>query len=280
VAKVPGANPPIHPTIIASIKYSRGNHVHVRPLAAPCDWVSAYPPDIQTRELSATCLEGYIDLSGTSSFVASESSADTQIGTTTRLERLLERVGPHPTWDSKPRLVSDPGMSWCHSNFEVNQTFPRWIINFLVQPVQTCAVEEMIISSSGKNTVQQLTMEERKSSVIVPIVATALSNSRTFMRVVVLKLLARQMFQLLVERLSHLPNRRIFYMSFLQTSSLEVDQMWAFQRLYVECMNTDDILVAQPEHILSFKLMGIECMCYTKSSPDRNVANALMEAQR
>ena len=33
--------------------------------------------------LGKCCLEGYIDLSGTSSFVASESSADTQIGTTT-----------------------------------------------------------------------------------------------------------------------------------------------------------------------------------------------------
>ncbi|KAK0446443.1 uncharacterized protein EV420DRAFT_1570635 [Desarmillaria tabescens] len=57
-------------------------------------------------------------------------------------------------------------------------------------------------------------MGEGKSSVIIPMAAAALAQGKALVRVVVLKPLTNQMFQLLVERLSGLLNRRIFYMPF------------------------------------------------------------------
>jgi Protein of unknown function (DUF3638) len=61
--------------------------------------------------------------------------------------------------------------------------------------------------SSNQNTVHQLNMGEGKSSVIVPMISTALADGRIFVRVVVLKSLSSQMFRLLVDRLSGLLNR-------------------------------------------------------------------------
>ena len=57
-------------------------------------------------------------------------------------------------------------------------------------------------------------MGEGKSSVIVPLVASTLADGSKLVRVVTLKPLSNQMFQLLVTRLSGLANRPIFYLPF------------------------------------------------------------------
>ncbi|ETW75527.1 hypothetical protein HETIRDRAFT_331204 [Heterobasidion irregulare TC 32-1] len=79
----------------------------------------------------------------------------------------------------------------------------------------------MIAPSSGQSAVIQLNMGEGKSCVIVPMTAVALANGRSPVRVVVLKSLASQMFQLLVERLCGLTNRRIFYMPFSRNVNVD-----------------------------------------------------------
>jgi hypothetical protein len=151
--------------------------------------------------------------------------------------------------------------------------------NFLVRPVQIQVAQEMICPTSKCNTALQLNMGEGKSSVIVPIVAATLSDGQKFVRVIVLKALATQMFQLLVERLCGLPNRRIFYMPFSRAATLTGRQVRLIQDLHTECMRVGGILVAQPEHILSFKLMGIDCMFHDTSTVGSGVANALLESQ-
>ncbi len=118
----------------------------------------------------------------------------------------------------------------------------------------------MITPSSRKNTVLQLNMGEGKSHVIVPLVAAALADSRRLVRVVVLKPLAKQMFQLLVERLCGLPNRRIFYLPFSRDVNVKAssETTQRIRGLFEECARVGGILVAQPEHILSFRLMVID----------------------
>jgi hypothetical protein len=63
-------------------------------------------------------------------------------------------------------------------------------------------------------------MGEGKSSVIVPLVASTLAEGSNLVRVVTLKPLSNQMFQILVSRLSGLANRPIFYLPFLGVSAL------------------------------------------------------------
>lgn len=117
---------------------------------------------------------------------------------------------------------------------------------------------EMISPSSGDNTALQLHMGEGKSSVIVPICCTALADGDKLVRVIVLKPLAVQMFQLLVERLGGLTNRRIFYLPFSRSLPITSEHANTIQSLLEECKDVGGILVAQPDHILSFKLMTVE----------------------
>jgi hypothetical protein len=117
----------------------------------------------------------------------------------------------------------------------------------------------MIDPKSGRNAVLQLNMGEGKSSVIVPMVATALADGKKLARVVVLKPLAVQMFDLLIQRVSGLVNRRVFFFPF--SRSVTVDGVCAqrLRDLFELCVRERGIWLAQPEHILSFKLMGIDC---------------------
>ena len=127
-----------------------------------------------------------------------------------------------------------------------------------MRQVQVEIASEMIKPPSNKNTALQLNMGEGKSSVIVPIVAATLADGKKLARVVVLKALSRQMFELLVQRLSYLCNRRVYYVPFSRHLPIGYEEMGTLQQIYHECMNLGGILVAQPEHILSLKLMAVD----------------------
>lgn len=107
-------------------------------------------------------------------------------------------------------------------------------------------------------------MGEGKSSVIVPLIAASLADTKQLVRVIVLKPLWRQMFHLLVNRLSRLVDRRIYYLPFGRHIQVDSTKSKQLQELYAECMREGGILLAQPEHILSFKLMGIDQLISAK----------------
>ncbi|THU82236.1 hypothetical protein K435DRAFT_844470 [Dendrothele bispora CBS 962.96] len=129
---------------------------------------------------------------------------------------------------------------------------------FLARDIQVDVAQEMMNPSNSANSVLQLNMGEGKSSVIVPMIASSLADGRKLVRVVVLKALCAQMFQLLVDRVSGLANRRVFYMPFARHLKVDKPMIETVQSLYEECMRRGGILVIQPEHLLSFRLMGID----------------------
>ncbi|KAG2366240.1 hypothetical protein BDR07DRAFT_1480293 [Suillus spraguei] len=144
-----------------------------------------------------------------------------------------------------------------------SELYPDWLLiqiesHFLARPVQLKVAREMMSPSSRENTSLQLNMGEGKSYVIVPLAAAALSDGHKLVRVIVLKSLSAQMFQLLVERLSGLAQRRIFYVPFSPTLSVNSSQVKMYRDLMQECMKTKGILVVQPDHILSFQLMAVD----------------------
>lgn len=136
----------------------------------------------------------------------------------------------------------------------------------------------MITPSSGSNAVLQLNMGEGKSSVIVPLVAVALADSHKLVRIVVLEPLAGQMFHLLVERISGLTNRRIFYLPFSRDVKMDAQQIQHIRSLFEECARVQGVLVAQPKHILSFQLKVIDRMLSSGPRLD-NVAQELQKVQ-
>ena len=123
---------------------------------------------------------------------------------------------------------------------------------------------EIMFPQSGENTVMQVNMGEGKSSVIIPIAAAALADGKQLVRVIVPKSLTVQMFDLLVARLGGLTNRPIYHLPFSRTPeydsagrviSLQIDDL---HQLMSQCMAERGILLVQPEHVVSLKLMSVE----------------------
>jgi hypothetical protein len=138
----------------------------------------------------------------------------------------------------------------------------------------------MIQPSAPGSTIMQLNMGEGKSSVIIPMVVTAVANGQRFARVIVLKALSAQMFHLLVARLGGLVNRRVYYMPFSRqvdlSSSQNVDVIHSLLR---RCVHEGGVMLAQPEHVLSFKLMSIDRRLHGKSSKDSHSLSKLEALQ-
>ncbi|KAG0697966.1 hypothetical protein DFH29DRAFT_1082058 [Suillus ampliporus] len=160
------------------------------------------------------------------------------------------------------------------------ELYPDWLLiqiesQFLARPVQVKVALEMMSPSTGGNTSLQLNMGEGKSYVIVPLAAAALSDGHKLVRVIVLKSLSAQMFQLLVERLSGLAQRRIFYIPFSRALSINSSKVQIYRDLMQECMDTKGILVAQPDHILSFQLMAVDRQLH----PQTEAAEDMLQTQ-
>jgi len=132
----------------------------------------------------------------------------------------------------------------------------------MARPVQVAIAREMISPSSNRNISLQLNMGEGKSSVIVPLVASTLANGSNLVRVVTPRPLSNQMFQLLVGRLSGLAHRPIFYVPISRHLSKESFgfQVKRIRDLYEDCVTKGGVLVVQPGHILSLKLMHIDML--------------------
>lgn len=83
------------------------------------------------------------------------------------------------------------------------------------------------------------------------------------------------MFQILKQKCSDLVNRRVYYLPFSRDlepvlSTLNVD---LYLDLLRECAAQGGILLTLPEHILSFKLMGIDTLIQEKTAVAQAMAN-------
>ncbi|KAJ7483159.1 hypothetical protein FB451DRAFT_1028934 [Mycena latifolia] len=181
------------------------------------------------------------------------------------------------------KLFSQSGQEaeTCGSRSWDASVYPDWFLfqldaDLLIRPMQASIAEQMMWPESNKNALMQLNMGEGKSSVIVPIVSLALAKGEQLVRVVVLKPLSAQMFQLLKQRVCGLANRRLFFLPFSRDTQLDCAKIQQIVALLKECVRVRGILLCQPEHILSFQLMGLHAFCQTKSIEESRL---LIEAQ-
>ncbi|KAK7426741.1 hypothetical protein QQZ08_006777 [Neonectria magnoliae] len=145
----------------------------------------------------------------------------------------------------------------------------------MIRKVQQQIARQMMDPPNSQNAVMQLNMGEGKSSVIVPIVAAALSNGSKLVRVIVAKPQAKQMFHFLVSKLSGLLNRPVYQLPFSRATSMDVQKVALLHQLVTRCMDEGGVMMVQPEHLLSFQLMGLECQI----DGSTELATALQEAQ-
>ncbi|RMZ83548.1 hypothetical protein DV738_g1146, partial [Chaetothyriales sp. CBS 135597] len=140
---------------------------------------------------------------------------------------------------------------------------------FLIRGVQEDIAREM--RDVLKNATMQLNMGEGKSSVIVPLVAASLADGSRLVRIITAKPQAKQMQQMLVSKLGGLLNRRVCHMPFSRSLRLEAAGARMIGDMCRDIMAEGDILLVQPEHILSFKLMGLECLITGKDQIGRTL---------
>lgn len=132
-----------------------------------------------------------------------------------------------------------------------------------------------MIPPDNKNTVMQLNMGEGKSSVIVPIIASALGDGSQMVRVIVAKPQFKQMHQLLVSRLAGVVGRRVYQLPISRDIGLGETEVNTIRRIAKECKTTGGVMLMQPEHLLSFQLMGLD----QQISTDKAVATKLLDTQ-
>ncbi|PVH70950.1 hypothetical protein DL98DRAFT_553850 [Cadophora sp. DSE1049] len=155
--------------------------------------------------------------------------------------------------------------------------YPDWLLmeienDFTIRAMQAHVAIEMIRPKSGRNYVLQFNMGEGKSSVIIPMDAVVLADQRHLARIITLKPLLRQTAYLLSQRLGGLVNRRLYHTPFSRKTTLNQEVVQSLQTIFEQCRHRCGVLLALPEHMLSFRLMGRE-----RLSNDMNLAKYLVE---
>ncbi|KAJ8109131.1 hypothetical protein OPT61_g7683 [Boeremia exigua] len=141
--------------------------------------------------------------------------------------------------------------------------YPEWLLmecesDITIRQVQQHIAKNMINPPAGDNAVMQLNMGEGKSSVIVPIVASVLSDGQKLVRIIVAKPQAKQMHQMLVGKLSGLLDRPVYDIPFSRDIYLDDRRAAVIHRLLVDCKNEGGVWLTQPEHLLSLQLKELE----------------------
>ncbi|KAJ5482289.1 hypothetical protein N7475_001101 [Penicillium sp. IBT 31633x] len=189
-----------------------------------------------------------------------------------RAKRLANFIGNH---DELLKELQSPG----HENWEPFD-YPESLLleienGIIIRDVQEKIASQMREFKPGDNAVMQLNMGEGKSSIIVPIVAAALANESCLVRVLVAKPQYQQMFQMLVSKLGGLLGRRVYQMPVSRSLKLEQQQADHLEEMCRECMAQGGVLLVQPEHILSLKLMCLECFINEKPAVGQSLLRIL-----
>jgi len=172
----------------------------------------------------------------------------------TRLERALQ-TGDLVRFEEEARNKG-------HEDWEPLE-YPEWLLieiesNVLIRPEQYQVAMEMASPSSRKNSGLQFNMGKGKSSLIIPMIVAVLSDSTQILRVVVPRPLLLQMAQLLSARTGGLLGRPMYHFPFSRSTATDEGTIQAFRDLYSESQRKRGIVLSLPEHMLSFKLSGLE----------------------
>ncbi|KAF5580557.1 hypothetical protein FPANT_9293 [Fusarium pseudoanthophilum] len=189
-----------------------------------------------------------------------------------RAKRLIRLQSSHV--DLIRELENGGHQSWCPYDH------PEWLLlecesEIMIRDVQQQITEQMINPPENQNSVMQLNMGEGKSTVIVPIVATALGDGTKLVRVIVAKPQAKQMHQMLISKLSGLLDRPVYLLPFSRDTQMDSRTAGAIQCLMKRCMEEGGVLMVQPEHLLSFQLMEVE----SRIRGDMELAEAMSQTR-
>ncbi|KAK5211702.1 hypothetical protein LTR41_003163 [Exophiala xenobiotica] len=189
-----------------------------------------------------------------------------------RIERIQRYIAAGDEF-ALQRELANPA----HDGWSV-EDYPDWLLleiqnNFLIRPIQVRVAREIMERDNG---LVLLGMGEGKTSVILPMVVTALANGSHLVRVVVLKPLANEMLRQLSRSLAGLCGRPVYYLPFSRSTVLTSETPHQLLDLYQECCQEEGVLLSLPEHQNSFRLVGADCL----TGGDPRLAAELIRVQK
>lgn len=105
-----------------------------------------------------------------------------------------------------------------------------------------------------------MNMGQGKMSCIMPMVAATLADTKNLLRLIVPMPLLLQTAQLLQARLGGLLGREVTHVPFSRKTSTNSGTIKSFYNIHHEVLKSLGVLLALPEHILSFNLSGRQRM--------------------
>ncbi|KAH6616239.1 hypothetical protein B0J18DRAFT_469477 [Chaetomium sp. MPI-SDFR-AT-0129] len=147
-----------------------------------------------------------------------------------------------------------------HTNWKP-QDHPDWLLleidsNLLIRPSQVDVARATILPASGTNSVLQMNMGQGKTSCIIPMVAAAMADKKSLVRIIVPKALLQQTAQLLQSRLGRVLNRQVGHVPFSRRTVTNEDNIRLYYDIHKHTMKTAGVMLCLPEHNLSFLLSG------------------------
>lgn len=178
----------------------------------------------------------------------------------TTLQRLL-RIEDSLLKRNNSRLLEER-QNTGHSNWNPAEHLD-WLLleidsNILIRKNQVDVALAMMSPASGCNSALQMNMGQGKTSCIIPMVASELADTKKLVRVIVPKALLLQTAQLLQTRLGGLLGREVRHVPFARKTQATTDTMKAYYQIHNEIKTSSGVMVALPEHVLSFKLSGLQ----------------------
>lgn len=160
---------------------------------------------------------------------------------------------------------------------------PDWLLleidaNILIRSEQVGVAVATISPKTKSNSVLQMNMGQGKplsricnmlkvsnrfsgkTSCIMPMVAAVLANGKSLTRLTVPMALLLQTAQILQSRLGGLLGREIRHIPFSRGTGIDLSTIEAYRTLHEEVLNGSGVILALPEHLLSFKLSGLQCL--------------------
>ncbi|KAI9683344.1 MAG: hypothetical protein M1829_005414 [Trizodia sp. TS-e1964] len=186
-----------------------------------------------------------------------------------RLQDALLKGDRHKLLDA----WNNPG----HENWNPSD-FPDWLLleidsDLLIRSEQIDVAHAIMSPSSGTNSVLQMNMGKGKTSCIMPMAAVALANKKQLIRLIVPKALLLQTAQTMQLRLGGLLGREIRHISFSRRTPTTPDMLELYSALHREIASSSGVILTSPEHILSYKLSGLQHLADSKLKEARNMVD-------
>ncbi|EFQ90317.1 hypothetical protein PTT_13180 [Pyrenophora teres f. teres 0-1] len=195
-----------------------------------------------------------------------------------RLQRLLRIHDAQKR--CKEQQQQDEWSNEGHGNWNALE-YPDWLLleidgDILLREEQVNVALATVSPQSGGNSVLQLLMGKGKTSCILPMVAALLANGKDLARVVVPRALLLQSAQAMQAKLGGLVDRELIHLPFSRKTPLTESLVNLYGKIHTRLRDHRGVVIALPEHILSFKLSGLQQLC----DEHLKAASMMIELQR